>query len=111
MKAEDLTPEELAEWKAGRDHIHEAAKRGRLIQEGFEQMMHAGFPMAGESQKKAMRAAFFAGAKHLQYAMLTGVALGDEDDPADEDMMQAIDDELERFINGFIEDMPTAGRA
>lgn len=86
---------------------------GLIIEAGFEGFRRAALPDdMSSAQLAAMRQTFFAGAQHLFASILTLLDPGEE--PTDDDLrrMDAIQAELQQFIDDFqTRHLPTKGSA
>lgn len=74
---------------------------GNLIEAGFLSLRHIAIaPDASDAQLKEMRMSFFAGAQHV-FAALTSLDADDEPTAADLGRMDAVYQELDRFLATF----------
>ena len=76
--------------------------QGKLIEAGWIGLRLAAVPLdAPEIQLREMRQAFFAGAQHLFFSIMTILDPGSEPTEADLRRMDLIDKELRNFIADF----------
>jgi hypothetical protein len=102
---------------ADRQHLQnlerELLAKGMLIEAGFVGLRLAAIPLdAPAIQIEEMRHAFFAGAQHLMSSIMTVLDPGAEVTDADVAHMDAIQAELDTFIEQFkLRHFPAKGRA
>lgn len=91
----------------------ELADQGKLIEAGWVGLRVAcDLEDAPKVQLQEMRNAFFAGAQHLFYSIMTILEPDAEPTEKDLERMDLIDKELRAFINDFtIRNIPTGGSA
>lgn len=79
--------------------------RGKIIEAGWKGLETMAIPpSAGDTQRKEMRKAFFAGAQHLYASMMSMLDSDTEPTQTDLDRMTLIHNELEEFVKELKEE-------
>jgi hypothetical protein len=101
---------------ASREHLERVSKaligEGKLIEAGWAGLRLAvGLENAPAEQLREMRTAFFAGAQHLLASVMSVLDPGAEPTDADLKLVGQINNELQKFIEGFAQDVGRKNKA